>query len=340
MRILGIETSCDETAVAVYDESKGLLSNLVSSQMSVHQPYGGVVPELASRDHQRKICLLIDQALQTAQLCWADIDAIAFTEGPGLLGALLVGAATAQALAYSLQIPAIPIHHLEGHLLAPMLEDQHPSFPFVGLLVSGGHTLLMEVTNIGQYRLLGESLDDAAGEAFDKVAKLMGLPMPGGPAVAKLAEQGHASRFEFPRPLLHQPNCDFSFSGLKTHVRNLYQKLQPTDTQTKADIAIAFELAVVDCLVAKAKRALSLCEVKHLVIAGGVSANQRLRQVLTAQLAEIGAKVFYAKPALCVDNAAMIAYAGLHRYRASQYASLAVSPKARWPLTDVLPIKT
>ncbi len=338
MRILGIETSCDETAVAIYDESKGLLSNLVSSQMTVHQPYGGVVPELASRDHQRKICLLLDQALQTAQLDWADIDAIAFTEGPGLLGALLVGAATAQALAYSLKIPAIPIHHLEGHLLAPLLEDQHPTFPFVGLLVSGGHTLLMEVKNIGQYTLLGESLDDAAGEAFDKVAKLMGLPMPGGPAVAKLAEQGNPKRFEFPRPLLHQPNCDFSFSGLKTHVRNLYQKLQPTDAQTKADIAIAFELAVVDCLVTKAKRALSLCGVKHLVIAGGVSANQRLRQVLTTQLTEIGAKVFYAKPALCVDNAAMIAYAGLYRYRAGQYASLAVAPKARWPLIDVLPI--
>jgi N6-L-threonylcarbamoyladenine synthase len=338
MRILGIETSCDETAVAIYDEKSGLLSNLVSSQMEVHQPYGGVVPELASRDHQKKICLLIEEALQTAQLSWATIDAIAFTAGPGLLGALLVGAATAQALAYSLNIPAIPVHHLEGHLLAPLLEDQRPSFPFVGLLVSGGHTLLMEVQKIGHYSLLGESLDDAAGEAFDKVAKLMGLPMPGGPAVARLALQGDPTRFEFPRPLLHQPNCNFSFSGLKTHVRNLYQKSTPMTDQTKADIAVAFELAVVDCLVAKAKRALSLCGLKDLVIAGGVSANQRLRQALSTQLAEIGAKVFYAKPALCVDNAAMIAYAGLYRYKANQYASLAIEPKARWPLIDVLPL--
>lgn len=338
MRILGIETSCDETAVAIYDEEDGLLSNLVSSQMSLHQPYGGVVPELASRDHQKKICLLINEALQSTNLAWQDIDAIAFTEGPGLLGALLVGAATAQSLAYTLNIPAIPVHHLEGHLLAPLLEDQHPSFPFVGLLVSGGHTLLMEVQSIGNYTLLGESVDDAAGEAFDKVAKLMGLPMPGGPAVAQLAAQGDPKRFEFPRPLLHQPNCNFSFSGLKTHVRNLYQKLQPVDNQTKADIALAFELAVVDCLVAKAKRALSTCGLKHLVIAGGVSANQRLRQVLTTQLGQIGAQVFYAKPALCTDNAAMIAYAGLYRYRAGQYASLAITPKARWPLKDVLPI--
>jgi tRNA N6-adenosine threonylcarbamoyltransferase len=339
MKVLGIETSCDETGVALYDTERGLLSDCLYSQVEVHAEYGGVVPELASRDHVRKTLPLIQEVLDDAGLTKQDIDAVAYTAGPGLVGALMVGACSGRALAYALNVPAVGVHHMEGHLLAPMLEDAPPAFPFVALLVSGGHTQLVEVDGIGEYRLLGESLDDAAGEAFDKAAKMMDLDYPGGPRIAKLAEQGSASRFKFPRPMTDRPGLDFSFSGLKTFTLNTVAKHKQDDglpdDQTCADIAFAFQEAVVDTLVIKCRRALQQCEMKTLVIAGGVSANQRLREKLEAALAKIGAKVFYARHEFCTDNGAMIAYAGAQRLMAGQAQDLSVKVKPRWDLESL-----
>ncbi len=339
MKVLGIETSCDETGVALYDTERGLLSDCLYSQVEVHAEYGGVVPELASRDHVRKTLPLIQEVLDAAGLTKQDIDAVAYTAGPGLVGALMVGACSGRALAYALNVPAVGVHHMEGHLLAPMLEDAPPAFPFVALLVSGGHTQLVEVDGIGEYRLLGESLDDAAGEAFDKAAKMMDLDYPGGPRIAKLAEQGDATRFKFPRPMTDRPGLDFSFSGLKTFTLNTVAKHKQDDglpdDQTCADIAYAFQEAVVDTLVIKCRRALQQCEMKTLVIAGGVSANQRLREKLEAALAKIGAKVFYARHEFCTDNGAMIAYAGAQRLMAGQAQDLSVKVKPRWDLESL-----
>ncbi|MYM63307.1 tRNA (adenosine(37)-N6)-threonylcarbamoyltransferase complex transferase subunit TsaD [Pseudomaricurvus sp. HS19] len=340
MRVLGIETSCDETGIALYDSENGLLAHRLYSQIALHSEYGGVVPELASRDHVRKTLPLINEVLEAAGLQKSDIDAVAYTSGPGLVGALMVGACIGRALAYGWGVPAIGVHHMEGHLLAPMLEAEPPAFPFVALLVSGGHTQLVEVKGIGQYRLLGESLDDAAGEAFDKAAKMLDLDYPGGPQVAKLAEKGDPSRFTFPRPMVDRPGLDFSFSGLKTYTLNTVAEhaLEDglPDDQTCADIACAFQEAVVDTLVIKCRRALQETGFKTLVIAGGVSANTRLRERLEAALAKIGARVFYARHEFCTDNGAMIAYAGAQRLLAGQGQDLAVKVTPRWPL-DTLP---
>ncbi len=340
MRILGIETSCDETGVAIYDSEEGLIANLVHSQIDVHAPYGGVVPELASRDHVRKTVPLIKQLLEDNGLRESDIDGVAYTRGPGLVGALLVGAAVGRSIAWAWNVPSIGIHHMEGHLLAPLLESRQPEFPFVALLVSGGHTQLVEVTSIGDYRLLGESLDDAAGEAFDKTAKLLGLPYPGGPELAKLAEQGDASRFRFPRPMTDRPGLDFIFSGLKTFALNTMQEHAPLDDQTRADIARAFEDAVVDTLVIKCRRAVEQTRVTHLVMAGGVSANRRLREKLETELQKKGVEVLYPRPEFCTDNGAMIAFAGWHRLQAGLHdddAGFQVTP--RWPMTELEPLE-
>ncbi|OOZ15471.1 tRNA (adenosine(37)-N6)-threonylcarbamoyltransferase complex transferase subunit TsaD [Solemya velum gill symbiont] len=340
MKILGIETSCDETGVAIYDSNEGLIANLVHSQIDVHAPYGGVVPELASRDHVRKTIPLIKQLLVESGLQESDIDGVAYTRGPGLVGALLVGAAVGRSIAWAWNVPAIGIHHMEGHLLAPLLESRQPAFPFVALLVSGGHTQLVEVTSIGDYRLLGESLDDAAGEAFDKTAKLLGLPYPGGPELAKLAEQGDASRFRFPRPMTDRPGLDFSFSGLKTFALNTMQEHEPLDDQTRADIARAFEDAVVDTLVIKCRRSVEQTKVTHLVMAGGVSANRRLREKLETELQKKGVEVLYPRPEFCTDNGAMIAFAGWQRLQAGLHdedAGFQVTP--RWPMTELEPLK-
>lgn len=339
MRVLGIETSCDETGVAVYDSEQGLLGHDLYSQIKLHSEYGGVVPELASRDHIRKLIPMVDSLLERTDSKSA-ISAVAYTSGPGLIGALLVGASMGRSLAYAWGVPAIGVHHMEGHLLAPLLEENHPDFPFVALLVSGGHTQLVEVEAIGEYRLLGESLDDAAGEAFDKAAKMMDLDYPGGPQVAKLAELGDSERFRFPRPMTDRPGLDFSFSGLKTFTLNTVTQHALDnglpDDQTCADIAFAFQDAVVDTLVIKCRRALQACGKKTLIIAGGVSANKRLREKLETALDKIGCKVFYARPEFCTDNGAMIAYAGCQRLLAGQTADLKVDVSPRWPL-DSLP---
>lgn len=340
MRILGIETSCDETGIAIYDgEKKQLLADALYSQIAVHAEYGGVVPELASRDHIRKTLPLIDEVLSKAGLEKSELDGVAYTNGPGLVGALMVGAMIGRGLAYGLGIPAVAVHHMEGHLLAPMLEDNPPAFPFIALLVSGGHTQLVRVDGIGRYTLLGESLDDAAGEAFDKAAKMMGLAYPGGPVLAKLAETGDASRFDFPRPMIKHPGLDFSFSGLKTYTLNTVtectQQEGELSEQSKADIAAAFQEAVVDTLVIKCRRALTQENLQRLVIAGGVSANTLLRERLEKQLAKINAQVFYARPQFCTDNGAMIAYAGCQRILAGQTAELSVSPRPRWPMDEL-----
>jgi len=342
MRVLGIETSCDETGVALYDSEKGLLSDALYSQVEMHAEYGGVVPELASRDHIRKLLPLIREVLHKADLAMPDVDAVAYTAGPGLIGALMVGASTARALALGLNIPAIGVHHMEGHLLAPMLEDNPPAFPFVALLVSGGHTQLVKVTDIGQYHLLGESLDDAAGEAFDKAAKMLGLDYPGGPLIAKLAMQGDRQRFTFPRPMTDRPGLDFSFSGLKTftlNTANAHRDEQGIiDDQTRADIAAAFEEAVVDTLAIKCRRALQQTGLKQLVIAGGVSANQRLREKLADIVEKERAGLFYARPRFCTDNGAMIAYAGCQRLLAGQSSDLTILAKPRWPMDTLASI--
>ncbi|MCB1672072.1 MAG: tRNA (adenosine(37)-N6)-threonylcarbamoyltransferase complex transferase subunit TsaD [Gammaproteobacteria bacterium] len=342
MRVLGIETSCDETGVAVYDSDRGLLADSLYSQVEIHARYGGVIPELASRDHVRKTLPLVYEVLDKAGLARSDLDGIAYTAGPGLVGALLVGAAVGRALGMGLGIPTLGVHHMEGHLLAPMLEADPPEFPFVALLVSGGHTQLVEVTGIGRYRLLGESLDDAAGEAFDKVGKMLGLPYPGGPRVAALAEQGTPGAFDFPRPMVNRPGLEFSFSGLKTFVRNTIDDNRDTegqlDAQRAADIALAFEQAVVSTFVIKCRRALEQTGLRSLVIAGGVSANQRLRAGLGQMVAELDSRLYYAKPQFCTDNGAMIAYVGCQRLMAGQRDSLEISARARWPLESLSPI--
>ena len=336
MRVLGIETSCDETAAAVYDGETGLLAHRLFSQIDLHAQYGGVVPELASRDHVRKLVPLIEEVLAASSSKKEDIHGVAYTSGPGLVGALLVGAAVGRSLAFGWGVPAVGVHHLEGHLLAPMLEPDPPQFPFLALLVSGGHTLLAEVTGLGRYRILGSSLDDAAGEAFDKTAKMLGLPYPGGPHLAKLAEKGRSGRFDFPRPMLDRPGFDFSFSGLKTAVVVAVRGIE-LDEQTRADVARAFEDAVVETLVTKCERALKETGATTLVVAGGVGANRHLRQALSAMGARRRVQVSYPRPEFCTDNAAMIAYAGYLRLHAGQQESLPIRATARWPIDQLLP---
>lgn len=344
MRVLGIETSCDETGVALYESERGLLGHLVHSQTDVHAEYGGVVPELASRDHVRKALPLIQGVLQQAGVKKSEIDGVAYTCGPGLVGALLVGAAIGRSLAWAWGVPALGVHHMEGHLLAPMLEENGPAFPFVALLVSGGHTQLVEVKGVGRYRLLGESLDDAAGEAFDKTAKLLGLPYPGGPELARLAAAGDPGRYRFPRPMTDRPGLDFSFSGLKTFALNtMQQELGGVDEgvgreQTRADIARAFEEAVVDTLMIKCRRAVRASGAKTLVLAGGVSANHRLRERMETMMAKEGGRAYYPRPEFCTDNGAMIAYAGWQRLKAGQQELLRFGARPRWPMEELPPI--
>lgn len=341
MLVLGLETSCDETGVALYDSELGLLSDALFSQIDLHRVYGGVVPELASRDHVKRMLPLIRQVLAEAGRASSQIDAIAFTAGPGLVGALLVGASCAQAMAFAWGVPAVGVHHMEGHLLAPMLEAQPPAFPFVALLVSGGHTQLVRVDGIGRYELLGESVDDAAGEAFDKTAKLMGLRYPGGPEIALLAERGTPGRFVFPRPMTDRPGLDFSFSGLKTSTLTTWQNCRNAGDdgeQTRCDVALAFQQAVVDTLTIKCRRALKQTGLKSLVIAGGVSANTALRNSLETMLAELNGQVFYARPRFCTDNGAMIAYAGCQRLLAGQHDGPNISVQARWPMETLAAI--
>ena len=338
MIVLGIETSCDETGVALYCTTRGLLAQALHSQVAMHEHYGGVVPELASRDHVRRILPLTQQVLDEADATRADLDAIAYTEGPGLAGALLVGTSVANALAMALNVPAIGIHHLEGHLLSPLLADDPPPFPFVALLVSGGHTQLMQVDGVGRYRLLGDTLDDAAGEAFDKSAKLLGLGYPGGPAIARLAQSGRPGRVRLPRPMLHSNDLDFSFSGLKTAVLTTVKR-GLADEAARADLACELQAAIVDVLVAKSLAALEATGLTRLVIAGGVSANLRLREQLAQARAASGIDVYFPAPALCTDNGAMIAFAGALRLAAASAAPAvpdAFSVRPRWAL-DALP---
>ncbi len=349
MRVLGLETSCDETGLAIFDSeqidsaNKGLVGQVLYSQIELHAVYGGVVPELASRDHIRKLVPLLDELLAQCNLSKNDIDAIAYTKGPGLIGALMTGALFGRSLAYGLGIPAIGVHHMEGHLLAPLMGANPPPFPFVSLLVSGGHTQLIAAKGIGEYEILGESIDDAAGECFDKAAKMLGLPYPGGPNIAKLAETGNPNAYDLPRPMLHR-GLDFSFSGMKTAVHNLIKdtpnsggsgNLADSEPQVRADIAASFQHAMVDTLVRKCVKALKQADMTRLVIAGGVSANTYLRETLETELAKVNATVHYAPPALCTDNGAMIAYAGYERLNAGQTDDLAVSCVPRWPLTEL-----
>ncbi len=343
MRVLGIETSCDETGVAIYDSDRGLLAHSLYSQIEIHEGFGGVVPELASRDHVRKTLPLIEETLAQTGAGMEQLDGVAYTAGPGLVGALLVGASIGRSLAWTLGVPAIGVHHMEGHMLAPMLDDEKPGFPFIALLVSGGHTQLVEVQGVGHYRLLGESIDDAAGEAFDKTAKLLGLPYPGGPELARLAEQGDPKRFRFPRPMTDRPGLDFSFSGLKTFALNTMQQElgaeqrldQGAAQQTRADIARAFEDAVVDTMVIKCRRAVRECNSKTLVLAGGVSANNHLRERMRQAMEKEGVELFYPRPEFCTDNGAMIAYAGWQRLKAGQTEALSFGARPRWPLEEL-----
>ena len=333
MYVLGIETSCDETGVAIYHAERGLINHILYSQIEMHSEYGGVVPELASRDHVRKLVPLIKQLIQESGLASADINGIAYTAGPGLMGALLVGASTARSLAWTWNIPAVAVHHMEGHLLAPMLEENPPAFPFVALLISGGHTLLVQVNQIGSYQLLGESLDDAAGEAFDKTAKLLGLSYPGGPKLSKLAEQGHP-QIKFPRPMTDRPGLDFSFSGLKTFALNTINASEKT-AQDKADIAAAFQLAVAETLTIKCKRALQQTGLKRVVVAGGVSANSLVRTLLTEMTLKEQAQIYFPRLEFCTDNGAMIAYAGCQRLMLGQHQSLDIFARPRWPISEL-----
>lgn len=355
MKVLGLETSCDETGLAIFDSelinselinndddngSQGLLGQVLYSQVELHAVYGGVVPELASRDHIRKLVPLLHELLEQCGITKDEIDAIAYTKGPGLIGALMTGALFGRSLAYGLDIPAIGIHHMEGHLLAPLMGANPPAFPFVSLLVSGGHTLLIAAQGIGEYEILGESIDDAAGECFDKAAKMLGLAYPGGPNIAKLAETGNVDAYNLPRPMLHR-GLDFSFSGMKTAVHNLIKDTDgsgtgsDSDPKVRADIAASFQNAMVDTLVKKCVKALKQVNMSRLVIAGGVSANSHLRTTLEMELAKVGATVHYAPPALCTDNGAMIAYAGYQRLQAGQSDDLAVSCVPRWPMTEL-----
>lgn len=341
MLILGIETSCDETGVALFDDAQGLLAHALYSQIDLHADYGGVVPELASRDHVRKLLPLCDQVLAEAGKTRQDLEGIAYTAGPGLVGALMVGGSVAHALSFALGIPVLGVHHMEGHLLAPMLEENPPAFPFVALLVSGGHTQLVRVDGIGEYEMLGESVDDAAGEAFDKTAKMLGLDYPGGPRVAALAEKGRAGQYRFPRPMTDRPGLDFSFSGLKTFTLNTVNAARDQgqfDDQVRADVALAFETAVVETLTIKCRRALEQTGCKRLVIAGGVSANKRLRAGLEKMAGKQGASVFYARPEFCTDNGAMIAYAGAQRLRAGQCDGERIVSVPRWPMSSLPPV--
>ena len=334
MRVLGIESSCDETGIAIYDGELGLMAHTLYSQAHIHAEYGGVVPEIASRDHVRKLLPLLDECMGRANCRQDEIDGIAYTAGPGLVGALLVGASVGRALAFSLGVPAVAVHHMEGHLLAPMLEAEPPEFPFVALLVSGGHSMLVEVRDIGSYQILGETLDDAAGEAFDKTAKLLGLGYPGGPALAKAAESGDPNRFSFPRPMTDRPGLEFSFSGLKTHTRNLWRK-HSEEANAQADIAAGFQLAVVDTMVIKCRRAMQQTRSRELVIAGGVGANLNLRTALSQAGKKYGWGVSYPRIEFCTDNGAMIAYAGYHRLLAGQFEPEIISARPRWPLTEL-----
>nr|WP_216628497.1 tRNA (adenosine(37)-N6)-threonylcarbamoyltransferase complex transferase subunit TsaD [Pseudoalteromonas caenipelagi] len=334
---MGIESSCDETGIAIYDDEQGLLAHQLYSQVKVHADYGGVVPELASRDHVRKTIPLIEAAFEQAGCGPESLDGVAYTAGPGLVGALLVGTSIGRSLAFGWNIPAVAVHHMEGHLLAPMLEDERPDFPFIALLVSGGHTMMVKVEGIGEYEVLGESVDDAAGEAFDKTAKLLGLDYPGGPLLAKMAQQGVAERFVFPRPMTDRPGLDFSFSGLKTAAANTIRSAGD-DMQTKADIAHAFQTAVIDTLAIKCKRALKQTNIKRLVIAGGVSANVELRAKLERVMQGMQGKVYYPRTEFCTDNGAMIAFAGMQRLKAKQYAPLDMKTQPRWPLDSLKPI--
>lgn len=334
MNILGIETSCDETGIAIYNEQRGIIAEALYSQIELHAEYGGVVPELASRDHIRKVALLTEQVMQDAKLSGADIDAVAFTQGPGLIGALLVGATFARSLAFSWGCEAVGVHHMEGHLLAPLLEDEKPEFPFVALLVSGGHSMLVDVKALGDYTILGESIDDAAGEAFDKTAKLMELGYPGGPRLAALAEQGRPGQYRFPRPMTDRPGLDFSFSGLKTFAANTLRSCDGSE-QALADIAYAFQEAVVDTLMIKCRRALEQTGHKRLVVAGGVSANQSLRSGLASLMQKRGGQVYYPRPKFCTDNGAMIAYAGYCRFKAGAREPLAIQARPRWPISEL-----
>ena len=333
--VLGIETSCDDTGAAVFDTERGLRSHALASQVDIHAPYGGVVPELAARDHVRVLMPLVHQVLKTAAVPGCDINGIAYTAGPGLTGALLVGAALGRALAWAWQVPALGVHHMEGHLLAPMLEDEPPTFPFVALLVSGGHTLLVDVLGVGRYRLLGSTLDDAVGEAFDKTAKILGLGYPGGPALAKLANKGLEGRFNFPRPMTDRPGLDFSFSGLKTFARNTYINFP----KEKANIAKAFEVAATETLTIKCRRALEKTGLKTLVVAGGVSANISLRSTLSAMAKKLDVDVFYPAHEFCTDNGAMIALAGHFRFLSGQRNDhYDISIKPRWSLEELQPV--
>ena len=342
MKVLGIETSCDETGIAVYDSDRGLLADCLYSQVGIHASYGGVIPELASRDHIRKTLPLIKEAIKDASIKASELDGVAYTAGPGLVGALLVGAAIGRSLAMGWGVSAIGVHHMEGHLLAPMLEPNPPAFPFVALLVSGGHTQLVRADGIGRYELLGESLDDAAGEAFDKVGKMLGLPYPGGPHVEKLAKYGKTGRYEFPRPMTNRPGLDFSFSGLKTFVRNTIieqSKGGELDEQTRADIARAFQEAVVATIAIKCRRALEQTGLRSLIIAGGVSANTLLREELETSLEKITGQLFYAQLKFCTDNGAMIAYAGCQRLQAGQHQGLAINVFPRWSIESLSAIR-
>lgn len=334
MRVLGIETSCDETGLAVYDSAAGIIANVLYSQIDIHREYGGVVPELASRDHIRRIIPLLRAALQQAGIDRTGLDGIAYTAGPGLAGALLTGASVGRSLAYALGIPAVGVHHMEAHLLAPMLEADPPSCPFLALLVSGGHTQIIQVNEPGEYQLLGESVDDAAGEAFDKTAKMLGLGYPGGPAISALADAGDPRRFSFPRPMTDRPGLDFSFSGLKTHCANTI-RASADDDQTRADIARAFVDAAVDTLAIKCRRAMEQTGIYTLVAAGGVSANRQLRARLATMTEEMGGQVFYPRPEFCTDNGAMIAYAGFIQLRNGRSEPLTFAAYPRWPMMEL-----
>lgn len=341
MLVLGIESSCDETGIALYDGENGLLAHRLYSQVELHALYGGVVPELASRDHIRRIIPLIQDTLKAAERQIGDLSGIAYTAGPGLIGALLTGASVARSLAFALNIPAVGVHHMEGHLLAPMLEENKPQFPFICLLVSGGHSMIIRVDGIGRYRLLGDTLDDAAGEAFDKTAKLLDLGYPGGPEVSKLALQGQSERYKFPRPMVDRPGLDMSFSGLKTYTLNTWKQAQKENDatlQTKADICRAFEMAVADTLAIKCKRALEQEGLNRLVVSGGVSANREIREKLQGLMKKRRGEAFFPRLEFCTDNGAMIAYAGAQRLMAGEEQGLNFSASPRWSLEELPPI--
>jgi N6-L-threonylcarbamoyladenine synthase len=337
MCVLALESSCDESAAAILDSERGLVAHELFSQVDLHRLYGGVVPELASRDHVRRLLPLVKRALEAAHLDPKDLHGVAYTAGPGLIGALLTGASLARSLAYAWDLAAIAVHHLEGHLLAPLLEPDPPPFPHVALLVSGGHTMLIEVRALGEYQLLGETRDDAAGEAFDKTAKLLGLPYPGGPELARLADRGRTGEFSFPRPMLDRPGLEFSFSGLKTAVLHALRGRELTDG-LKADVARGVQEAIVDTLTAKALRALEHSDLDTLVVSGGVSANSALRSSLTEAVRQYGGRVYYPRIEFCTDNAAMIAVAGLARLRAGEHDGLAIQARAQWPLQSLQPV--